>query len=74
MAFALNFVYHHVKTPCKSQRDVFLVSALLFYNIFIVSRSLTISRSETHGLEKIARGSERGRGRENKLRGNVFTS
>lgn len=52
MALALNFVHNHVKAPHKSWRAIFLVSALLFYSIFILSGSLAISKSEIHELEK----------------------
>lgn len=51
-ALALNFVHNPVKAPIKSWRAIFLVSALLFYSIFILSGSLAIGKSEIHELEK----------------------
>lgn len=54
-----------LKSLVRAEVLIFLVSALLFYSIFILSRSLTTGKSEIHELEK-ARKKEGERKREGK--------
>lgn len=50
--FSVEFCTIVLKSSVGAEVLVFLVSALLFYSIFILSGSLTISKSEVHELEK----------------------